>query len=653
MGQQLVVMGIRNTAKLDPSSNIVRVFIDMFVEIGDHIALQYGGSEAHKKVNTTAGPAANIQGPMGKHKELLTSIKRYYSNAFSDRLRQDAMNLFLGYYIPSLHTVPLWELESDYYLHNFHIKSGRGSLQSMKLHQKTFGVDWSDDQDDKLGQFETTSVTQSGRNGKGKEESWRIERVRRRCRAQDEALSVWWRVAIQGYIKQRIWSNLGRPSDALLPSRFERIYQPDKLAVFDDFLSRTWAAPVRLSHSAQHSHAGDDNADLMVYNRKDVVPAKQKAGLQQKDLADSNTEAREESILDFFNTNGFASNLTPSMRLFLSSHEAHHRSLQSTQGHEPESKKEEVQLEETLSEKSSVKSSELTFLGDLTAKSDPCREYLDYAAFSTRLHPCDQKSRPLAREEFTRCLEEINLSSDDVEGIRKLAESAHICSEIKSGPYQGLRETDSAVGVTAVIHEQLNNIDNMRRRGEGMKGSLPGVDDDLRQRRMDKASVKDAIYKDYANSIRAEEAYSEIIDTSSLGCRRSDFSDEKSMKLYCSFFDQATPLSRLDMTYLMGNGPHKDKPNTKERTVVGGLKIECTKPSNRRSTSLFPEEGRPPIPEGFEQINDDMFARKDNRFMVFNGTGLDSWTGSQQPKTKVNGLEDDILVGFGFAQEKI
>ena len=186
-------MGIRNTAKLDPSSNIVRVFIDMFVEIGDHIALQYGGSEAHKKVNTTAGPAANIQGPMGKHKELLTSIKRYYSNAFSDRLRQDAMNLFLGYYIPSLHTVPLWELESDYYLHNFHIKSGRGSLQSMKLHQKTFGVDWSDDQDDKLGQFETTSVTQSGRNGKGKEESWRIERVRRRCRAQDEALSVWWR----------------------------------------------------------------------------------------------------------------------------------------------------------------------------------------------------------------------------------------------------------------------------------------------------------------------------------------------------------------------------------------------------------------------------------------------------------------------------
>ena len=36
------------------------------------------------------------------------------SNAFTDRLKQDAMNLFLGFYIPSRHTVPLWDLESDY-----------------------------------------------------------------------------------------------------------------------------------------------------------------------------------------------------------------------------------------------------------------------------------------------------------------------------------------------------------------------------------------------------------------------------------------------------------------------------------------------------------------------------------------------------------
>jgi hypothetical protein len=33
---------------------------------------------------------------LNKHKELLTSIRRYYSNAFTDRAKQDAINLFLG-----------------------------------------------------------------------------------------------------------------------------------------------------------------------------------------------------------------------------------------------------------------------------------------------------------------------------------------------------------------------------------------------------------------------------------------------------------------------------------------------------------------------------------------------------------------------------
>ena len=65
MEQQLVVTGVRSSAKLDPSSNIVRVLIDMYVEIGDQIALQYGGSEAHKKVSTGKSES-NIVGPIGK-----------------------------------------------------------------------------------------------------------------------------------------------------------------------------------------------------------------------------------------------------------------------------------------------------------------------------------------------------------------------------------------------------------------------------------------------------------------------------------------------------------------------------------------------------------------------------------------------------------
>jgi len=39
LGQQLVVMGIRS-APISPSASIVKLLIDMYVEIGDHIALQ-------------------------------------------------------------------------------------------------------------------------------------------------------------------------------------------------------------------------------------------------------------------------------------------------------------------------------------------------------------------------------------------------------------------------------------------------------------------------------------------------------------------------------------------------------------------------------------------------------------------------------------
>lgn len=64
IGHQLVVMGIRSKGKLGPSSSFVRVLIDLYVDIGDSIALQYGGSEAHKKV--TAGVPETIAGPIGK-----------------------------------------------------------------------------------------------------------------------------------------------------------------------------------------------------------------------------------------------------------------------------------------------------------------------------------------------------------------------------------------------------------------------------------------------------------------------------------------------------------------------------------------------------------------------------------------------------------
>lgn len=108
-----------NLLSLDLSKDpLLLSLMEMYGEMGDKIALQYGGSEAHKKV--FAGKS--VQQPnSSKQSELLTSIKRYYSNAFTDMVKQDAMNLFLGCFIPNESSVPLWDLESDYYLHNLEL----------------------------------------------------------------------------------------------------------------------------------------------------------------------------------------------------------------------------------------------------------------------------------------------------------------------------------------------------------------------------------------------------------------------------------------------------------------------------------------------------------------------------------------------------
>jgi hypothetical protein len=88
----LFALGLSESVVIASSSPVLKCFVNMFSEMGDRLAIQYGGSEAHKRV--ASGQAISTQG------ELLTSIKRYYSNAFTDRAKQDAINLFLGAFVP-------------------------------------------------------------------------------------------------------------------------------------------------------------------------------------------------------------------------------------------------------------------------------------------------------------------------------------------------------------------------------------------------------------------------------------------------------------------------------------------------------------------------------------------------------------------------
>ena len=63
----------------------------------------------------------------------MTSLRRFYSNINTDPEKQDAMNLFLGRFVPQLGKPPVWELGNDAHLH-----ASRGLL----LDEDNFDIFW-------------------------------------------------------------------------------------------------------------------------------------------------------------------------------------------------------------------------------------------------------------------------------------------------------------------------------------------------------------------------------------------------------------------------------------------------------------------------------------------------------------------------------
>ena len=97
LGKQLWSMGIDMRAPnssmdakdvlLDDHAPVVRVVMLMYERLGDRISMQYAGSQAHKKVS--GQPVGKDVNSNSRSAEVLTSIRRYYSNSFTDKLKQD------------------------------------------------------------------------------------------------------------------------------------------------------------------------------------------------------------------------------------------------------------------------------------------------------------------------------------------------------------------------------------------------------------------------------------------------------------------------------------------------------------------------------------------------------------------------------------
>ncbi|KAG0349572.1 phosphatidylinositol-3,5-bisphosphate 5-phosphatase [Podila minutissima] len=114
LGHQLFSLGLISEPIVPFDCDVVNMLTEMYHDHGDTIALQYGGShlvntmETYRKINQWTSHS----------RDMLESIRRFYSNSFVDAEKQDAMNLFLGNYVVHKGQPALWELPGDYHLHN-------------------------------------------------------------------------------------------------------------------------------------------------------------------------------------------------------------------------------------------------------------------------------------------------------------------------------------------------------------------------------------------------------------------------------------------------------------------------------------------------------------------------------------------------------
>jgi hypothetical protein len=248
--------------------------------------------------------------------------------------------------------------------------------------------------------------------------------------------------------------------------------------------------------------------------------------------------------------------------------------------------------------------------------------------------------------------------------LLQLAESAHIGRMMSSGPYRGLLQDESAIDVATVIQEQFNALDNMRTRGELKDGMPITLTRELRRRGLNTPGVTGAIASGWNRFVMTERQYSESFLDSSVDSRRSDLTTPKSLKLYSSFFSPESALHTADLPSIRAV-QHPWKRATSESQTTDSASVSSSFVSQaaragiyipshsdlmaRKSAPLFPyeQQRRNSVPAGFDMINEDMFALKDNKFIVFNGAGVDSWTATNTPVTKTSGIERMLLGTLG------
>ncbi|KAK6126700.1 hypothetical protein DH2020_039557 [Rehmannia glutinosa] len=110
LGHQLRALGVTTSTKIDLDDPLAEDLMGFYEQMGDTLAHQYGGSAAHNKIFSERRGQwkAAIQS-----QEFFRTLQRYYSNAYMDAEKQNAINIFLGHFQPQPGKPDVWELDSD------------------------------------------------------------------------------------------------------------------------------------------------------------------------------------------------------------------------------------------------------------------------------------------------------------------------------------------------------------------------------------------------------------------------------------------------------------------------------------------------------------------------------------------------------------
>lgn len=110
LGHQLHALDIIDVPKVDLDSSLADDLMGFYEKMGDTLAHQYGGSAAHNKIFSHRRGQCKAA---TQSQEFFRTLQRYYSNAYMDAEKQNAINVFLGHFQPQHGKPALWELGSD------------------------------------------------------------------------------------------------------------------------------------------------------------------------------------------------------------------------------------------------------------------------------------------------------------------------------------------------------------------------------------------------------------------------------------------------------------------------------------------------------------------------------------------------------------